>query len=116
MNTVFDSGCPSTLIAHIRRLRPDSRRRWGRMSAPQMVAHLTDQMTHALGDAPTAPVPGILRNRLSRSLATYWLPWPRGRLKGPPEAFVTPPGNWPSDVERLVALVERMARQDPDGD
>jgi hypothetical protein len=82
------------------------------MSAPQMIAHLTDQMHHCLGDIPVAPRPGKLRLAPVRYAAIYLLPWPKGRIKGPPEAFVTQPSSWESDVAALESLLERFAVRD----
>ncbi len=113
--TMFDEATRREVIARIRGLTPDTPRRWGRMTAPRMVAHLTDQMTHCLGDVPCRPVPGILRWALLRHAAIYWIPWPKGRLQGPPDAFVTEPGVWESDVARLVSLLERFGAGDPAG-
>jgi hypothetical protein len=59
--SMFDSDCREQMLARLHRLTPESQRRWGRMSAPQMIAHLSDQMRHALGDVPVAARPGILR-------------------------------------------------------
>lgn len=56
-----------------------------------MIAHLTDQMTHTLGIVEAEQQNGWRRNALIRSLAIYFVPWPRGRLKGPKDAFVTQP-------------------------
>lgn len=82
------------------------------MTAPQMLAHLCDQMRHTLGDAPTSPRPGLLRWPIVRYLAIYWLPWPKGRVQGPPEAFVTPPGAWEADILTLENLLQRFVAQD----
>jgi len=64
------------------------------MNAPRMLVHLSDQMRHTLGDATTRPRPGPLQWPIIRELVMYWLPWPRGRVEGPPEAFVTQPTAW----------------------
>ena len=103
------------IVRRLESLQPDSQPRWGRMSAAEMVAHLTDQMSHCLGDKPCGPVPGILRWAPLRHITIYWLPWPKGRVKGPPDAFVTRPGPWLSDIERLVGMVERFGHQDLTG-
>lgn len=116
MPTFFDQATHAEVLNRIERLRPDSPRRWGQMTAPEMVAHLTDQMRHTMGDATVAPRQGILRNRLVRYLIIYWLPWPKGKIKGPPEAFVTKPINWDSDVAALVTLVNRFVEQGPEAD
>lgn len=103
------------LLARLRRLVPDEQARWGRMTAPQMVAHLIDQMGHTLGDKPCRPVGSFLRTPALRYAAIYLIPWPKGRVKGPPDAFVTTPSEWEADIERLVRLVERMGGRDESG-
>ncbi len=85
------------------------------MSAPRMVAHLTDQMHHCLGDSPVAARPGKLRWAPVRYASIYLLPWPKGRIKGPPEAFTTQPISWEADVAKLEALLERLATRDVAG-
>jgi hypothetical protein len=110
----FDDDRRREIVERLGRLGPDTPRRWGRMTAPRMIAHLTDQMTHTLGDVPVAPVRGPLRWPGMRYLAIYWIPWPRGRLHGPPEAYVTEPAKWLVDLAALVELVERFARRDPE--
>jgi uncharacterized protein DUF1569 len=82
------------------------------MTAPQMLVHLSDQMRHTLGDAPAAPCPGPLRWPLFRHVAMFWLPWPHGRAKGPPEAFLTRPTTWAVDLTTFESLVERFVQQE----
>jgi hypothetical protein len=113
--TFFDAQHRQEIVARLGRLTPDSPRRWGTMSAPRMVAHLGDQMAHCLGDRPCTPVPGILRWAPLRYASIYLIPWPKGRAKGPPDAFVTEPGSWPDDLARLISTVERFAARDPNG-
>ncbi len=107
--TIFDDACRQRIVARFEALRPDARARWGRMSAPQMVAHLTDQMHHALGDSPVEARSGPLRWPPVRWLSIYLVPWPKGKIQGPPEAFTTQPVSWDADVGGLLALVERFA-------
>lgn len=112
MRTVLDPDCRQSLLTRFRGLRPDSPRRWGRMSAPRMLAHLTDQMRHTLGDVPTAPIAGPLRWPPVRWAVVHWLPWPRGRVQGPPEAFVTPPAVWEHDLAAFEALLLRFVQEE----
>lgn len=65
------------------------------MNAPRMLAHLNDQMRHTLGDAHATPQLSPLGGPIIKPLALSWLPWPRGRGQGPPEAFVTTPSSVP---------------------
>jgi hypothetical protein len=85
------------------------------MTAAQMVAHLTDQMHHALGDCPVKARPGPLRSAAVRYAAIYLVPWPKGRVKGPPEAFTTRPTSWEADVGGLEELLGRFAARGPKG-
>ncbi|MBI2422094.1 MAG: DUF1569 domain-containing protein [Candidatus Hydrogenedentes bacterium] len=112
MRTMHAPNDHAELVARIRRLAPDQPRKWGTMSAPQMIAHLRDQMGHTLGDITPAPIVDFRRFSPVRYLAIYWVPWPRGRIQGPPEAFVTQPAHWEQDVEVLIALLGRFAARD----
>ncbi len=109
----LDHATRREIVARLRRLTPDTPRRWGKMTAPRMIAHLTDQMTHTLGEVPVEPVPGPLRWPPVRYLLIYWVTWPKGRTHGPPEAYVTQPEEWAADLKRLVGLVDRFGASDP---
>ena len=111
--SVFEPRCHLRMLERLTCLRPDSPRRWGRMTAPQMVTHLTDQMHHALGDSPVRARPGVLRWSVVRYASIYLLPWPKGRIKGPAEAFLTQPMEWEADIGRLVQLLQRFVTRGP---
>jgi hypothetical protein len=111
MRSILDPACRRRLLSRFQSLRPDSDARWGRMSAPQMLAHLVDQMRHTLGDQRVAPRPGPLRWPVIKQAVLYWLPWPKGRVEGPPEAFVTSPTTWEADLATFEELVSRFVQQ-----
>src|SRR4051794_26008400 len=69
------------ILRRLRALRPDSLRRWGRMSAHQMVCHLSDGCRMLTG-ARTAPVAASpLPRRLMKWIALYApITWPPGIL------------------------------------
>ena len=109
--TFFAPADRREILGRVAHLAPDAPARWGKMDAPRFVAHLMDQMRHALGDKPSTPVPGILRLPPLRYASIYLVPWPRGRIKGPPDAFVSKPTEWGADVAALELLVERFGRR-----
>jgi hypothetical protein len=111
MPDMFDSATRQAVILRLRSLTPERPAQWGRMNAPQMVAHLSDQMRHALGDATCKPQRGVLRLPIVRWLSIYWIPWPKGRTQGPPEAFVSKPTIWADDMAGLERLLERFAER-----
>ncbi len=77
-----------------------------------MLVHLSDQMRHTLGDAHAAPKPGPLRWPIVKQVAMFWLPWPKGRVQGPPEQFLTSPTAWEADLGAFEALVQRFDQQE----
>ena len=83
------------------------------MTAPAMLAHLCDQMRMPFNERPGAPIPGVPRLPLMRAVALYLLPWPKGAIVGPPEAFASEPGPWEEDVARLKRLVEEFVTAAP---
>jgi hypothetical protein len=109
MRSILDAADRRELVTRLRRLRPDSKPRWGRMSGPQMIVHLGDQMRHTLGEVPVVARPGPLRWPVVKQLVLYLLPWPKGKVKGPSEAFATAPWDWERDLGTLEALVGRFA-------
>ncbi len=109
MSSMFDDAVRERIIARLHALTPDAERRWGTMTAPQMIAHLYDQMTHTLGDAKVEDMLGWMHNPVIKYMAIYVLPWPKGRIKGPAGAFVTKPAEWTADVARLEEQLNRLA-------
>ena len=113
MKSFAEADDAAAIVKRLRKLKPSTERAWGKMTAPKMIAHLTDQMTHTLGIVEATQLSGWRRNALVRNLAIYVLPWPKGRIKGPADAFVTEPGEWERDLELLIGYVEEFALQEP---
>ncbi len=116
MKSMFDGECRRQALSRLKRVDPERRPRWGRMTAQQMVVHLSQQMRHALGDEPVARRKSVLGWPIVRSASIYWLPWPKGRIQAPPEALAGRPTTWEADVAGLEALVERFASRDGQGE
>ncbi|MGH7754168.1 MAG: DUF1569 domain-containing protein [Gemmatimonadales bacterium] len=93
-------------------LQPDTRPRWGHLTAPLMICHLSDQLRLALGDLPARRRRSLVRYFPFRELAIYLLPWPKGRVEGPPETFSTPPRQWPEDISTLRTLLVRLVEHE----
>lgn len=115
MRTMFNREYRVELLRRLRRLDPDRAAQWGRMTAPQMLAHLGDQMRLTMGEYPCVPMPSPLRRPVIRELVLYWLPWPNARVQGPPEMFTTRPRIWAADLATVEALVEHLAVRAPRG-
>lgn len=103
------------LVARLRMLRPDSARRWGRMSVHQMICHLCDSFRMSTGERPVRIVAGRVRGTVIKWIALYLpLPWPPGVRTRPEldqERLGTRPVDFATDVAQLEALIELVTGQ-----
>jgi hypothetical protein len=100
----------------LRTLRPDSVRRWGRMSAHQMICHLSDAFCMGTGEKPVSHATGPLQRTIVKWIALYApMSWPTGKLLTRPEIdqelLGTRPVDFAADVARVEALVELVTAQ-----
>jgi hypothetical protein len=105
------------LLGRLRALGPDSQRRWGRMTAHQMVCHLADALLMDTDRKPVSHASGLRQRTLMKWLALYApLAWPAGIQTRPEvdqERGGTKPTTFAADVASLEALVE-IVTTDPD--
>ena len=106
----------AAILERLRRVRPETPRQWGRMTAPQMICHLTDAFRGVMGERPSsspAPMLPRWRQRLMKVVALQ-LPfsWPHG-MKTRPDADQelggTRPREFDADVGELMQACERFA-------
>jgi hypothetical protein len=109
MKTLAHPDDKAEILRRLQDVRPESARRWGRMSAPQMVCHLADAFRMALGQKPVSHVPGLRSRTFVKWMALYApMRWPPGILTRPEiDQLVTGtrPCDFASDVEQVEALV-----------
>jgi hypothetical protein len=109
MKTLSTARDREEILFRLREVTPESPRLWGRMSAHQMICHLSDSFRMAIGQKPVSYIGGPLQQRFIRWVALY-LPvrWPAGRIRTRPEidqeALGTPPLNFDADLAELEAL------------
>ena len=101
------------LLARLKNLREDSARRWGVMTAHQMICHLGDAFLMMIGERRASDATGVLQRTLIKWIALYTpLPWPAG-IPTRPEvdqmAGGTKPGQFLDDIARIEALMQRAA-------
>lgn len=98
------------ILHRLRKVRPDSARRWGRMSAHQMVCHLTDSFLAVTGQRPVSHATGVVQRTIVKWIALYApLRWPAGIRTRPEldqELGGTRPSDFAADVAQLEALLE----------
>jgi hypothetical protein len=114
VRTLFAPDARADIVARLRQFTPDRPRQWGQLTAPKALAHLGDQLRMAFGDIAPRPPRGPIRFWPMNYLLIHLLPWPKGRAKGPAEAFQSPPQAWADDQAAVIRLVERFAAADQD--
>jgi Protein of unknown function (DUF1569) len=101
------------LLKRLGALRPDSSRRWGRMTAHQMVCHLNDSFKSVTGEREV----GMSKTHPALRPLMRWfalrvpLPWPHGLPTMPgndQERGGTPPEDFQRDVDELATIIERL--------
>ncbi len=111
-DSLFHADGGAAILGRLRALTPDAPARWGRMSAHQMVCHLSDAYRDALGER-RAPARVTLAGRmLLRRVAFHTpMPWPRGVAtiaEWDQERAGTPPVEFQRDLAGLISLLERF--------
>ena len=100
------------IVRRLKEVRPDSPRRWGRMSAPQMICHLSDSFRMLIGEKPVSQVVSPFSATIVKWVALYLpLTWPAG-IRTMPEIDQglggTRPGDFAADVAGLEAFLEHV--------
>lgn len=115
MKTLSDRECLREIRDRLARVAPDSPRHWGRMTAPQMICHLTDALLGVMGDKPMEIPRGFSWWRLTKPIALYApLKWPQGvptRPEFDQQAGGTLPAEFRADLQKLIAVIERFVAQ-----
>jgi uncharacterized protein DUF1569 len=117
MKTLAVDRWKNEILRRVMIVRPDSARRWGRMSAHQMICHVNDCLRVAIGQKPVSAATGPVQRTVLKWIALYLpLPWPPGiptRPEVDQQSGGTRPADFAADVAELRALVEIVAGRDP---
>ncbi len=110
MKTLARPSDKAEILRRLKNVRPESVRRWGRMSAQQMVCHVSDALRMADGQKPVQYAGGLLHRTLVKWIALYLpLRWPPGIPTSPEidqERGGTCPSEFAADVAQLETLME----------
>jgi hypothetical protein len=114
MKTLANAEDKAEIELRLGTIGPVSERRWGKMTAAEMICHLSDAFRISMGEKRAKSV----RNRYSGSLmkwAALWVPlkWPKG-VPTMPECDAKVGGTRPtaieSDKRELLELLDRFTR------
>jgi hypothetical protein len=116
MKTLGQERYRAEIVGRLRTVRPENPRRWGRMSAHQMVCHLSDSFRMVTGQKSVSDATGPVQRTLVKWIALYLpLPWPAGIHTRPEidqQCGGTGPADFAADVSELETLLEFIASRE----
>jgi len=108
----------AAILARLRRLTPESRRQWGRMTPHQAVCHVSDSFRSMMSPVPISSVSTIVSRTVVRWIALHApMQWPHGVKTRPEvdqEVGGTKPVEFVRDRTELEALIDRFAARTSD--
>ena len=114
MKTIADPAVLDSLKQRLAALTPGSERRWGTLTAHEMVCHLADSSDMVLRTRPRTLHSPAKRRWLFKFVG-LWTPirWPHGWRTNPrldPRADGTKPSEFMADRDRAVAGLDALSR------
>ena len=110
MKSLWNEADRRELGERIGRLAPERVPLWGRMTAPQMVAHIAAAVRMATGELPVRTRKTPFRHPVIKQLLVYFVPMPKGLPTD--KALQVDPGTWDGDVADLLRTLETFAARD----
>jgi len=109
MPSLFSAADRETLLARLTRLTPNATARWGRMTAPKMLAHLNDAFRMGLGELPIKKrklpfVLSALRAWPVKQLVIYAMPFPKSAPTAP-EIYARDTADWNTEMQALLKYI-----------
>jgi hypothetical protein len=113
MPALHDAAFRETLRTRLKALRPDAKRKWGKMSLDQMLWHVASGLETSVGRRPTKPMKAPLPRPIMRFLVIN-APWPKG---APTMPEIVAKGQYDVEAERkrCLDLIDEMVKKDLDG-
>ena len=117
MNTLARAEDKADVLRRLQGVTVESPRRWGRMSAHQMICHLSDSFLAVTGQKDVSLAAGLLQRTVVKWIALYVpLRWPAGiRTRPELDQHVggTRPAAFAEDVARLLQLLDQVTSAEP---
>jgi Protein of unknown function (DUF1569) len=111
MKNLFDATVANQVKTRLEKLEPQSERRWGKMTAAQMLAHCSVSMQWAVGEVvpETAPLPARLLGRLVKPMVVRNEDALRKNSPTAKSLVVADERDLGKERERLSRLVDKFA-------
>src|SRR3954468_9719874 len=111
MRMLHDPATRSSLESRLKSLRPDAQRKWGTMTADQMLWHLNQFLGFALGEGKFEGQKSRIPAPVMRFILLY-MPWPKSAPTHP-KAVAKERHDFAAERERCLALIDRFTKKPP---
>jgi hypothetical protein len=111
---IHDGDGAQNLLERMAGLTAASERRWGRMTADQMVWHVNAQLEAALGLRECARIDNLFKRTVVKAVALYG-PWPKGKAPTAREMLAAGAYDVSTERERFGQLVRTFRERDLSG-
>lgn len=108
MRSIWNESDRHELTSRLARLGPNDIPAWGKMNAPQMLAHITDWIRMAIGDMKVESKNTPFRFSPLKEILIYGIPIPRN-LPTAPELIKNQPGVWTEEMHHVKDLLNKAA-------
>jgi hypothetical protein len=115
MPVMHEASARAALLERAARLTSDSPRKWGRMTADQMLWHVNAQLECALGRRECVPIDNLFKRTLIKSVALYG-PWPKGKAPTAREMAAKGTYDIAHELDRFRELVEAFGAKPLDSE
>ncbi len=113
MRTLLVPGDRQEILERLANFKPNSPRKWGRMSPNQAICHLSDSFLAVMGEMSVSPATGLFQRTVMKWFALQApIHWPPNISTRPELDQLlgggTPPADFDRDRSRLRDLMERF--------
>ncbi|MGH9441579.1 MAG: hypothetical protein ACRD16_04850 [Thermoanaerobaculia bacterium] len=109
MKSLWNERNREGLLARLEKLGPDAKARWGKFTAPKMLAHVNDALRMASGQLPVRFKKTPLRFPIVKQLLVYFVPWPRGAPTAPELLRRGDRAQWDGEREAFPRILAAFA-------
>jgi hypothetical protein len=111
---LHDPQYKADILRRLKTLRPDSERKWGKMSVAQMLWHLNESMACAVGEIKRSPAKAMLPKSIMKFFVLN-MPWMKG-APTVPEWVAKDEHDFAAERDRCIRLIEVMTARKIDGE
>lgn len=108
MKNLWQDETRAECMARVRRLTPESQRRWGTMNVEQVLAHLVDAFRMGLGELAVRPKRLPIRFWPINYIIANWVPFPRN-TPTVPEIVSRKQASIDEEIRQFDAAMSRFA-------